>query len=731
MNDQNVLSVRRRMSSRLAAAGVLLCVGPAAHAFEFEVFETPVRIDNLVTVGASMRMEGRDNELIGKSNLNPGLCVQRAPDDALTGEPRFTGDACASSNTAANQRLVDAPGSFSPNGDNGNLSFDRYDIVHAATKITSDINFDIADFNVFIRTLAFYDAQYSDHDEIHPDTTAQPRRTGFSSKGEDRIGNNFQFLDYFVSRAFTALDRDFSVKVGNQVINWGESSFLLLNSLNSLNPPDQSRLRIPGFDIKELSRPVGMVSLNGQITDELGFEVFYQYDWKPILVDPVGSFFSQSDTLGDGGEYAMLSFSKAPEDPDELYQPVRNSPLVGGGDTLGLLGSQSDRTVLRDYDEERRRRPDDGGQYGVALRQYLENLNGGTEIAFYFANYHSRIPTASFIAADETCLQGGNPLSLTCGGATLPGLPVPVGRTGEPIPVGSARVFVEYPENIRMFGTSFNTNVGDWALSGEYVYRDNLPIQIHTVDLTFAALQPAFPTSDIATPLVTVPGRRSAVPDFVSGYRNNPVSANEYIPGYERMKVGQLGMTAIRTIGAGSNWVGASQIALLVEAGWTHVFDMPGLDELQFQGAEVNTHISSGADGSAGVNPEDVRTDPDDPSTNGAAQTSRQNPTRQSKRGFGDQDSAGYRAVVVTRYDSLFWGVNVEFLTALFHDVYGVAPGLGQNFVEDRLQFIGGVRFDYLSTYSFDVRYTYFEDSSELDSLRDRDNLLVFFGYQF
>lgn len=191
-------------------------------------------------------------------------------------------------------------------------------------------------------------------------------------------------------------------------------------------------------------------------------------------------------------------------------------------------------------------------------------------------------------------------------------------------------------------------------------------------------------------------------------------------------KIGQLGLTAIRTVGD-DNFLGASQIALLFEFGWTHVFDMPGLEELRFQGAEVNAHISSGADGSTGINPADVRTDPDDASSNGSAATSRQNPTRQSKRGFGEEDSMGYRALALTRYDSLFLGVNVEFLTAVFHDVHGVSPGLGQNFVEDRIQVIG-VRFDYLTTYSLDLRYTYFENSTELDALRDRDNLLVFLG---
>lgn len=683
-------------------------LAPAAQAFEFEIYDIPVRMDNLLTAGALMRMEGRDNSLVGKSNVQPGLCVARGP-DTPTGEPTFTGDTCTTSNAAANQRYVDAPGSYNPNGDNGNLSFDRYDIVHAAAKITTDINVSVEEFNIFVRTLYFFDGRYTSHQEVHPDTTMQPRRTDFSDKGEDQLGTNFQFLDYFVSRNFELFDRDFSIKVGNHVINWGESSFLLLNSLNSINPPDQSRLRIPGFDIKELSRPLGMVSLNGQVTETVGFEAFYQYDWKPILVDPVGSFFSVSDTLGDGGNYAMLSFGKAPEDPDEIYRPNRNP-----NDTIGLLNSRSDRTLTRDFAEEHRRQPDNGGQYGLALKSYLENFNEGTELAFYYANYHSRVPSLSAIAADATCIT--SPAALLCGYAG-----------GEPVPVGSARLVVEYPEDIHLYGVSFNTNVGDWALSGEYAFRDNLPIQVHSTDLVFAALQPAFPE----TAAGPVPGRRQAVPDFIAtNYRGDTVTANQYIRGYERKKIGQLGLTILRTVG-GDNWLGASQITLLLETGWLHLFGMPGLDELQFQGAEVNTHISSGADGSAGTNPRDVRTDPNDPSTNASTTTQRQNPTRQGRRGFGEQDSAGYRAIALTRYDSLFLGVNTEFLTGIFHDVYGVSPGLGQNFVEGRIVGLLGVRFDYLSTYNAEIRYTYFENSAELDAQRDRDNLLLFVGYQF
>ena len=701
-----------------------------AGAFEFDVGGIPVRFDNLVTVGGLMRLEGRDNDLIGKSNLQPGLCVSTTARDAEGNPTAFAGDTCTTSNgtdtgtpSESNLAYVAAPGSYSPNGDNGNLSFDRYDLVHAAAKLTTDINVSIEEFNIFVRTLYFFDAQYDDHTVDHPDTTMQPAHTDFSSAGKHRLGDDFKFLDWFVSRPFTAFERDFSIKVGNQVINWGESSFLLLNSLNTLNPPDQGRLRIPGFDIKELLQPVGMVSLNGQLFGDTGFEVFYQYDWKPIIIDPVGSFFSTSDTLGDGGRYAMLSFGKAPEDPDEFYQPRLNPD-----DPIGLLQSTSDRTVQRDLDEEKRRKPDDGGQYGIALKTWLESFNNGTEIAFYFANYHSRIPSVSFHAADETCIPASTGNAATNLAAFAASCLVPM---REPIPVGSATLFAEYPEDIHLFGVSFNTNVGNWALSGEYAYRPNLPIQLHTADLTYAALQPAFPVEDFDVGISVLPGRRSAVPDFAeTTYRGHTVTGGQYIRGYERMKVGQLGVTALRVFG-GDNLLRASQITLLIETGWTHVFNMPGLDEVQFQGAEVNTHISAGADGSEGINPEDIRSDPDDEHSTVTEPGLRQNPTRQKKHGFGTQDSAGYRLVGLTRYDDAFLGVNVEILTAIFHDVYGVSPGLGMNFVEDRLQAIGGLRLDYLNTYSGELRYTFYYDGAELDNQRDRDNLMVFVGYQF
>lgn len=735
----------------------------SAQALEFDLAGTTVKMDNLFTVGTLIRMQDRAGALVGKSNLQPGICVSRtsagaynAPNRSYAGHTCNPGETTASGENA-NTFYVRQPGSFSPNGDNGNLSYDKYDVVSAISKLTSDFSFSYADFNFFARTLGYFDVQYFNHELKSADTTALPASRDYASSAKRLNAANFKFLDYFVSRSFELGGTPLSVKVGNQVLNWGENGFLLANSLNAINPPDQALLRAPGFDIKELLQPVGMILLEGDLAnlvEGLSFQTFMQYDWKPVVPDPVGSFFSSSDILGEGGDYAMLSFGKAPEDPERLYQPRLNPD-----DPAFVLNSRSSRTLLVDHAEAERREPGGLGQFGLSLKYFLKDFNNGTEVSFYFANYHARIPSISAFAANDTCLpatagtpaQNAAAIAASCtfdpaSAATAQGIindmigggpkqQIPLQR--EALPLDSARIFAEYPENIRMFGTSFNTTVGDWAVSGEYVFRPNLPIQIHSTDLLFAALQPAFPVNDLSLgPVGTLPGRRSAVPDFLTtNYRGTPPTAGSYIQGWEPMKVGQAGLTFLKLIGGG-NIFGASQITVLMEMGHTHVFDFPDLSELQTNGAGTDTHISSGADGTVGINPRDVRTDPNDPSTSKTAGTLsvRQNPTSYAQidiDGFGTADSYGYRLVTLTRYDSALFGVNVELLNALFHDVGGVGPGIGQNFVEGRKQILSGIRFDYLSRFVGEIRYTWFTGGGLRDQLRDRDNLLLTMGYQF
>lgn len=781
-----------RLKLSLAAlTSTLMAAGPA-HALEFDLAGTAIKIENLATVGALVRLQERDGSLVGKSSLGQelfgvGPCVNRTGDDGVSGpntngDNTFSGDTCSGTRTRpatnapnlpnanavnSNTIFLQQPGALTPNGDDGNLNFDKYDIAYATAKLTSDISFTVADFNFFTRTVGYFDGIYSSFEERHPDTTLRPFRTPYLKEARDRSGVRVQALDYFVSKQFELGDRQFNIKVGNQVLNWGESAFLLTNSLNSINPPDQARLRIPGFDVKELSRPVGMVLLEGDVVEGVSAQAFYQYDWKSVVVDPVGSYFSVSDTLGEGGEIAMLSFAKAPEDPLQLYEPRLNSQ-----DPIYVLNSRSSRTLLRDYDLERQYKPSEGGQFGASAKIFLENFNNGTEVGFYFANYHARVPSVSAISTQATCIPAGtnnlsNPAQLVAFAAACeagdpaslvalamaPGAQLPLGA--EALPLDTGKVFVEYPENIKMYGFSFNTTVGDYAFSGEYAYRPNLPIQVHTTDLVFSLLQPGFPDQDIAiAPGLTLPGRRTAVPDFITAYRGGvpgQVQPETYIRGYEKMAIGQGELILLKTIG-GDNPLGASQITLLLEGGFTHLPGYPDLAEFQSNGAGTDTHISAGIGGSLGINPLDIRANPDDTSSHkcdaatastpnqtnaqavAACYTLLQNPISQAAvdiKGYGTALSYGYRLVTLARYDSAFFGANVEFLNALFHDVKGVGPGLGQNFVEGRKVILSGVRVDYLSRFIGELRYSWYTGGKNRDQIRDRDNLFLFLGYQF
>ncbi|MBX3491895.1 MAG: DUF1302 domain-containing protein [Parvibaculum sp.] len=49
-------------------------------------------------------------------------------------------------------------------------------------------------------------------------------------------------------------------------------------------------------------------------------------------------------------------------------------------------------------------------------------------------------------------------------------------------------LYFEYPEDIRMYGFSFNTTLGTWGVQGDITYRPNQPVQLDTDQLSIASL---------------------------------------------------------------------------------------------------------------------------------------------------------------------------------------------------------------------------------------------------
>ena len=63
-------------------------------------------------------------------------------------------------------------------------------------------------------------------------------------------------------------------------------------------------------------------------------------------------------------------------------------------------------------------------------------------------------------------------------------------RADDLVKLDSGPFFFDYPKNIKLYGLSFNTTVGDYSIQGEVAYRPNLPVQVSVIDVAFAAAQP-------------------------------------------------------------------------------------------------------------------------------------------------------------------------------------------------------------------------------------------------
>src|SRR5690606_38594951 len=51
--------------------------------------------------------------------------------------------------------------------------------------------------------------------------------------------------------------------------------------------------------------------------------------------------------------------------------------------------------------------------------------------------------------------------------------------------------FIEYPEDIRLYGVSFSTTLPTGtAWQGEISYRPNAPVQLNTTDVLYSAIKP-------------------------------------------------------------------------------------------------------------------------------------------------------------------------------------------------------------------------------------------------
>lgn len=457
------------------------------------------------------------------------------------------------------------------------------------------------------------------------------------------------------------------MRAGRQVVSWGESTFIQ-NGINSINPVDVSALRRPGSEVKEALIPVNMLYFNQGVTDNLSIETFYQLQWEKSVSDNCGTFFS-SDVVAKGCDINMA---------------INGSDFDRNIDGTGVLGGYGYVPRLSEKD------PRNSGQFGVALHWIASDLND-TDFGFYAMNYHSRTPTSTWAV-------GRGAFADPVGGLA--------GRGG----ASTARYYLEYPEDIRLYGLSFSTTIGATAVAGEISYRPNMPLSLNASDVSAAATLGAAATN---------PRVNAGLPIFQTGFASSAYGS--LINGYVRKPFTQAQVTLTRTIDQ-LTFIGADRLALISEFGYSHISNLGSADgsDLRFGRSSIFGNGELSQAGSApllgGISGNNLC----------RLVANSANPDQCTSKGFYTADSWGYRLRAGLEYSDLIGGVVLRPNLSFSHDVKGFGP----TFNEGDKSVSVGLDAEYMSRYTLAISYTDFF-GGDFNTNTDRDFLAVSMGASF
>jgi hypothetical protein len=346
------------------------------------------------------------------------------------------------------------------NQDDGNLNFSKGDPVSEIINGYLSIEYKQGDTTGLVSAKAWYDYALEKRDVpwgnipngYTPDTPlsdagAQPR-SKFSGVSLDNL---------YVNRHQQVGGMPLEWTLGWQKLDWG-NRYIVIGGLRDLNPIDIPALTRPGMlqRDQETRIPVPQLFARLGLAPSTSIEGFYQLQFERNAPNECGTFYSGVDWLSDGCNAV-------------------------------LLGNVSDRVALASGLYLKRaddRLASNAGQFGVALTQSVEDW--ATKFGLYATQFHSRIGYSGVI-------KSGRPA------AAPPFIP------GDPDGL-NPKYYTQWPEDIHMFGATFETRFKGGTAFGELTYRPNQPFQLNASDLLNAVASNVAPTPLRAEEQALAPG---------------------------------------------------------------------------------------------------------------------------------------------------------------------------------------------------------------------------------
>ncbi|WP_234825178.1 DUF1302 domain-containing protein [Cupriavidus necator] len=345
------------------------------------------------------------------TNITAGFGVRtKEPSCALVGDP--TSSCGTSANTAQYS-----------NGDDGNLNYKKGQPFTSALTLVAEGLFRLPDSGVklFARGSGMYDF-----------AAGHTQRTDLSASATSQVVWQTQLLDLWAQKDFYVAGNNGHVRLGNQVINWGESIYAA-GGINVTNPYDIAKLLTPGTQLKQALLPSPMASIASSLGHGVSAEAYYQFQWASNRLPPVGSYWSASDLVGRGGQAMTVNTTNANVggyDPAAIGRATGNgnqaqiaSDLNAGvyaGPPFNSIGVPVTTTL-----------PNNKNQYGVRFNWAVPDTQ--LNLSTYFVQYTDKT-SVSTARADGT-------------------------------------TNMSYLRNRHMYGVSANFPLGDWAIGWETSYR--------------------------------------------------------------------------------------------------------------------------------------------------------------------------------------------------------------------------------------------------------------------
>ncbi len=309
-----------------------------------------------LSAGASWRMEDQDRDLVPSNAAAFGM---------------VDGDPASHPASGAGKRI-------------GNLNYDKGDMYSEVYRFLTELRLSRGGTGLLISAKGWYDRQLEDGSTpwgnmaAWGDTRAaadpatrwnQP----LSDRGAPTLSrfSGVYVLDAYVSQDFEIGEAYSQVRLGRQVINWGEGLFI--RGMNLHNAIDVSAARRAGSEIKEALLPTFALQASADLPGGMNVEGFYQLVWEPSAIEYCGTYWNDQHATIDaipGG-----------------CNVLEAAAVAATGNVATMEGPIA--AVKQTEGEE----PSKAGAWGLAFRFPVESID--TEFGVYAMNVSAALPAVT------------------------------------------------------------------------------------------------------------------------------------------------------------------------------------------------------------------------------------------------------------------------------------------------------------------------------------------------